>query len=643
MIRGSPPSKRRFRTALPAAFLTGVLWGAAAAVLEALLFNRLFHTGLQQPLATFDLAFNYATYAGVGALLLRLALAGVKSARFDRGRLTEALAGVGLFVAVLLNYIRISGAVPFPLSSPTGLGTVAAAAFVVLALVVYKLQPIQRRVLRGALAAWIVAGVLWVPLFGRYTGLLNSSGDKAPPGSYKNVVFLLIDTLRRDFLDCCGADWAASPAADRLAAGGTIFDRHMAQSSWTLPSTATMLTGRFPSSHGAVAVARPVSPDAVMLAEVFQQARFRTGAFVENLHVLPSNGFGRGFDRFWAYWLPWVYDGTFLCRYAARLRLPLFEFAEKEDFPLPVTRPDQVNWDAKTTTDRALSWLRGLDGSPFFIYLHYMGPHGPYGPPEFLLDRPRPAAAVIDHPRRRGGGYPLGDCGEAVNAQVEHDMRTLYAADILYVDRQIERLLEWLEETGRLDETLIVYTSDHGEEFYEHCCWNHGHSAFEEALRVPLILHEPGAVPAGLRIEALTRHVDLMPTVLDLAGLVCPDKVHGRSLRPLLAGEALDPVPVYSEIYPSHPAGCSVFSLIQGNHKLISVKLGGDSALLLYDLAADSLEIKNLAESFPGLRDELVDEMLDWDLVAHRYSSGADTVRLDERSLKRLKSLGYVQ
>ena len=102
-----------------------------------------------------------------------------------------------------------------------------------------------------------------------------------------------------------------------------------------------------------------------------------------------------------------------------------------------MTRPDQVNWDARVTTDRALGWLDGLDESPFFAYIHYMGPHGPYGPPEYLLETPPPAVPVVDHPRDMGGGLPLGKKGEPVSDAELHTMKTLYAADILYVERQI--------------------------------------------------------------------------------------------------------------------------------------------------------------------------------------------------------------
>jgi arylsulfatase A-like enzyme len=489
----------------------------------------------------------------------------------------------------------------------------------------------------------VVAGVLWVPLFGRYTGVLKSAGEKAPAGSYKNVVFLLIDTQRRDFLDCYGAGWNASPVADRLAAEGAVFERHTAQSSWTLPSTASIMTGLFPSSHGAVAVAHPISPAVPTLAEAFQRGRYHTGAFVENMHILPRNGFGHGFDRFWAYWLPWIYDGTLLRRYAARLGLPLLDLAAKKDIPIPITHPRQVQWNAKVTTGHALAWLRGLDDSPFFIYLHYMGPHGPYAPPEFLLDREKPDVDLADHPRDTGGGYPLGKCGEAVDAETLQNIRTMYAADILYVDINITRLLDWLQETGKLEETLIVYTSDHGEEFYEHCGWNHGKSAFDEVLRVPFLVFSPGLVRRGLRVNELTRHVDVLPTILDLVGLDVPDNIHGRSLRPLLEGKAMNPVPAYSEVYPSYPPNCSIVSLVRGNHKLINVTLDKESAFLLYDLTADSLELNDLADSLSAVRDTMSDEILDWDLIARRYASGTDTIPLDERSLQRLKSLGYIQ
>jgi arylsulfatase A-like enzyme len=452
---------------------------------------------------------------------------------------------------------------------------------------------------------------------------------------------IVTDTLRRDFLDCYGASWHASPAADRLADGGAIFSNQIAQSTWTVPSTASLLTGQFPSSHGSLAKALSVSGRSPFLTEAFEQARFHTGAFTENFYILPRKGYGRGFDHFWAVWLPWVFDFTVVHRVADRVGLPVFDFTEKDAYP-EITRPENVNWDARRTTDQALGWLRGLDDAPFFAYVHYMGPHGPYGPPEFLLDSPPPSIRVADHPRQMGGGFPLGEPGDTVPPQRIETMKTLYAADILYVETQIVRILDWLAETGKLDETIVVLTSDHGEEFYEHQAWNHGGSAFDETLRVPMIISSPGQVKKGVRVDDYTRHVDVAPTILDLCGLECPGEVQGRSLRPLLEGRRLEPVPAYVEVYPLRPEGFEIFALVRDGHKIVRVEFEDESAVMLFDLLADPDELHDVSATKPDLFEAMLLDMDLWDGVARMFSTDASAVPLDPRTLKRLKSLGYI-
>jgi arylsulfatase A-like enzyme len=640
--------------ALPFMFLVGALWGTAMAVLESALFHGWYHVQLQPLSKTIELAVNYAVYFGLAAVILYVVVAAVAS-RFQGRRnsvevthaalLSESALGAAVPVLAVANFLWVG---PLAARSP-GLvvfAITAAAALVCwwfLARLFRHTPPRWRRLVRAALVVWIVAGVLWDPLFGRYHGLFTRAGDKAPAGSHPNVLVIVTDTLRRDFLDCYGASWHASPATDMAAAAGVLFANQIAQSTWTLPSTASLLTGQFPSSHGAVTQGRPVSKSSPFLAESFGRAGFHAGAFTENFHILPRNGFGRGLDEFWAVWLPWVFDNSVLYRITGLLRLPTIDLSEKDAYPETVTSPDQVNWDARVTTDRALGWLDGLDESPFFAYIHYMGPHGPYGPPEYLLETPPPAVPVVDHPRDMGGGLPLGKKGEPVSDAELHTMKTLYAADILYVERQIERVFEWLDASGRAAETIVVLTSDHGEEFYEHGAWNHGGSAFDEVLRVPLVITMPGAAGAGLRIEEVTRHIDVMPTLLDLAGVEPPDGIQGRSLRPLVEGGSMDdPVPAYTEVFPIRPAGCEIVSLVTPPHKIIRVSLDGVTDVMLFDLAADPGELDNIVSALSDIYEGLLSDVDVWDGVARLYTPDTDAVPLDPGTLKKLKSLGYI-
>lgn len=237
---------------------------------------------------------------------------------------------------------------------------------------------------------------------------------------------------------------------------------------------------------------------------------------------------------------------------------------------------------------------------------------------------------------------PLGEPGESVSADELETMKILYTADIMYVEKQIMRILDWLDEMNKADNTIVVLTSDHGEEFYDHQAWNHGGSAFNEVLRVPLVIKAAGIIKPGLRIKTCTRHIDILPTILDLAGLENPAGVQGRSLGGLAGGKAMDAVPAYTEVFPIRPAGCSIFSIVSPPYKLISVSLDGKTDYLLYDIDADYTERQNLVSSLPDVYADMVDEMDVWNDVAHLFNPDTEAIPIDPGTLKKLKSLGYV-
>jgi arylsulfatase A-like enzyme len=643
------------------AFALGALWGTAVASMESFLINHTLHVGLQEPLALLELLVNYAIYVGVGSAILYLALAlllrrrsrasggeplgtsGTPLKRRDAASWTEAIIGSGLFVGALVTYVQKGPWGPIPTTWTVGLGiaVVGGGLIALLAWGLTRMSSAGIKTVRAALVACLVAGFVWTPLFGPYGGVLRRAEAKKAQAPARNVLLIIMDTLRADYLDCYGATWGASPVVDRLAAGGALFENNVGQSTWTLPSTASILTGLHPSTHGAVATGMSVSSTSPMIAEVLQRAGYRTGAFTENAYIRPQCGFGRGFDRFWTYWLPWVLDRTVLYRVLARLpspKLPKIEFTNKKAYvTIPdIAGPEEVNWDARAATDAVLEWLREDPHGPFFAFVHYMGPHSPYGPREYMLEDPSPSRALTDYPRPMGGAFPIGEPGAPATEQEIEVMKTLYAADIRYVDYHIGRILEWLEENGKLSETLVVLTADHGEEFLDHGSWNHGSSAFSEVARVPFIVYDEGTVPAGIRIRDLTRQIDLMPTVLDLLGIACPREIQGRSVRPLLDGVPLNPEPAYVEVYPALPTGADINALVDDRHKIVRVELGGRSAVLLYDLQGDPEERVNLADANPALRDSLLVEMDKWDQVLRANSP------IDPERLKHFRSLGYI-
>lgn len=627
-------------------FLLGTLWGAAAAGIESILVNHSMGTGLQRPISLLELMANYALYAGIAVVVLQLAaelirrFRGAAGRRVDGTAFAEALVGSALWVAALATYLQKGpwGALPltWTLALILGIGGIVATALLTMA--IRRLSPGAMKAVRAALVVCIIAGFVWVPLFGPYTGMLRSREIKTVPPRPVNVLLILIDTLRADYLGSYGSTSGASPVIDRLAATGALFEKNIGQCTWTLPATTSVLTGLFPSSHGAVATGMSVASPVPTLSEVLNQSGYRTAAFTENAYIRPQFGFGRGFDYFWTYWLPWVFDGTAVMRVVNRLHLPKIEFTNKHAYvTIPhIHGPEGVNWDARAAADACLEWLEGDSQAPFLAYVHFMGPHGPYGPREYLLDGDAPSKRLTDFPRPMGGAYPLNDpAGEATPEETDH-MKLLYTADIRCVDFHIGRILDWLETNGKLSDTMVIVTADHGEEFQEHGSWNHGSSAFTEVGRVPFILNHGGTVPAGVRVDRVTRQIDLMPTVLDYLGLDCPEGVQGRSVRPLVDGAGLDPLPAFVEVYPAVPSNTDIVALVNERHKVVRVTRDDRSAILLYDLISDPAELDNLAESYPALRDSLLTEMEKWDQIARANSP------IDPTRLKYFRSLGYI-
>lgn len=312
----------------------------------------------------------------------------------------------------------------------------------------------------------------------------------APARPHPNVVFVLVDTLRQDFLHVYGHPDPLSPAIDALAARGTLFENHMSHAPQTVPATLSLLTSQLPAEHGFLPdlPGGPVKerwvypPDVVFLQEALRDAGYATAGFTANPFVTAANGFDQGFDRF--------ADGA--------------------------TSGAELN-------AAALAWLRNERPRerPFFLYLHYMDVHQPYDPPAEQRER-----FVTGKGFRLQGNRFLGFSDER---DVRHT-RELYTACVAHQDELVGEILAALGAEGLRGETLIVLTADHGEEFGEHGGIGHGTSLYGELVRVPLLLARPDGTDAGRRVAHASQHLDVAPTLLALAGVDAPASFRGRSL-----------------------------------------------------------------------------------------------------------------
>ena len=389
-----------------------------------------------------------------------------------------------------------------------------------------------------------------------------------------SVLLVSIDTLRADALGSYGNPRAQTPWIDRLAREGVRFANAHAHNVVTLPSHANLLSGRYPLEHGVHDNTGFRLPETTpTLATLLRARSFRTGGFVSAFPLDARFGLGRGFE---------VWDD----------RIGGGEW--RASFVIPERA-------GQRTVAEAVRWLGPPGGKPSFCFVHLYEPHFPYEPPEPFASRFR--------------GRP-------------------YDGEVAAADAALEPLLRPLLEAGASAHTLVVLTSDHGEALGDHGESTHGVFAYEPTLRVPLVVWAPGLLRPRV-VEEPVRHVDVLPTVLDLLGLEAAPDLPGRSLVPLLAGRGGTARPGYFEALSA--------SLNRGWAPLRGVREGGLKYIdlpvpELYDLGADPSETHNLAASRPAELDRLRERLT----RLRAGEKGIARVAESREAVERLRALGYV-
>jgi arylsulfatase A-like enzyme len=445
-----------------------------------------------------------------------------------------------------------------------------------------------------------------------------------PPARRPDVLLYVIDTLRADHLGVYGYDRPTSPAVDRFARDGVVFRNARAQSSWTRTSMVSVMTGLLPQVHGVHQRDDALNRRIETLAERLKAGGYETAGFVTNGNVSPSFGLDQGFDFY---------------RYLAESR-ERFEFHELSD---------RINRGV-------LPWLearaRLAERPPFFLYAHSTDPHAPYTPRSPFRERFAPGvdpeAGAIDRV------LDISASRKPAPAGVEAEFAALYDGEIAFNDEQFGRLLDRLKRLGLYEPTLIVFLSDHGEEFREHGGFEHGKTLYGEQLRIPLIVKLPGGAAAGRAVARIANQIDVLPTILDAVGLEPPDDVDGRSLLPLLGDAGVAPTessgdgPAFSE--PSFAylrlEEKRLRSVAAGGWKLIlddsAYRRGG--AVELYHTLDDPLDRQELHD-FRVLELGFLQQTLrafENALRGGSRRSKAEQADVSDELRQRLKALGYV-
>lgn len=393
-----------------------------------------------------------------------------------------------------------------------------------------------------------------------------------------NVLLITIDTTRADALGCYGSATAQTPNLDRLAREGTRFARCSACTPLTGPSHCTIMTGVWPFVHGVRQNGPDVlAPANVTLAEMLKDTGFATHAIVASFILNGMFGLVQGFE---------TYDDA----------MPAKDRKERE----AERKGDEV-------CERAMAALRALVAERFFLWVHFYDPHYPYESPR----------------------VPDVDSPEA------------YADEVMFMDAQIGRLVEELKQLGIERKTLTVVVGDHGEGLGDHGESQHGYFVYETDMHVPLIAWCPGTVPAAGIVDARVRTVDVVPTILDYLGQPAASRLPGTSLRPLIAGRALDTqLPAYGEtMTPQVALGLSALrSLHYDGWKYIL-----SSRPELYHLDSDPHEQNNRVDQQPELAARMRKQL--WTVLAEAPpppGGGGTTAALSQADAQRLAALGYV-
>jgi arylsulfatase A-like enzyme len=460
----------------------------------------------------------------------------------------------------------------------------------------------------------------------------------AAPANAPNVLLVTIDTLRADHLGSYGSDADLTPNLDRLATSGVVFRSAITSSPWTLPATAAILTGLEPRHHGAGRVTNrhdplgrsPLADDSATLAGTLAAAGWRTHAIVTNPYLTVRYGLASGFHT---YENVTVQSELFIgSQHTTAMRL------------LTWLRPELVVGDRGTTvSERATAWMERAPGDrPFLLWLHYVDPHAPYSKPgvvrhkSFRGDSLLTGEGDVDHDtspdvaRLRSGEIRLDAKGKDL-------VRSLYAAEVATVDATVGGVLASLDRLGLRDRTLVVVVADHGEELWEHGGVEHGHTVYDELVRVPLILSWPGHLEPGA-VDAVVGVTDVVPTVLDLLGLTAPGPLDGQTLRPFVEGDATDPPDTRAILVENMLFGEERLGVRSRKWKFVQ---WGSGRLEAYDLERDPAEQIDLA-GVPAVRADL-EATLAGVVGGPSAAAKAEAPAVDPATRDALRSLGYVR
>ena len=563
------------------------------------------------------------------------------------GSLRMVLVGFALFIA---STFSLWGRVPdfaYPLGDQVWFYATSAALAMIAALVFFRWP----RATAGATLGSVVSIALW--------GAFAGTGASDMP----NVLWILIDTTRRDHVSPFGGV-AQTPAIERLAAEGILFEDAVTVIPKTPQSVASFFTGRYPIHHGLRTLNDDLKENQPSVVKLFKEAGYRTTAFVNNPWLSKDRGFGQGFERYYStYELGEQYGGAL--RYLSWFILADSLTVKRIETPSAKT-PKVYQAQARAVTDSASRYLRNLQQQPFFLYVHYFEPHWPYLPPSDLEKRygaPPGATSNVNFPESAGITHGELIFDNPLSEEENEGARRLYRGEIDDTMSEVGRLLEELERAGFRDDTIVVFTSDHGHSLGEHDYYfHHGAFLYESSVRIPLIVSWPKKLPKGLTVSHQVRSIDVAPTLLGLARLRNTVEMDGRTLAGFWEGREDHSRGAFLESdvkmmeanarRPYQGVAGKLRAVRNGRFKLILTPELDGPRFELYDVVTDPEETLDLVldesqrETFVALQKQLAGLIPKGERRALAEIRGSQEGGLDEpvddHDRELLKSLGYI-
>jgi arylsulfatase A-like enzyme/uncharacterized membrane protein YbhN (UPF0104 family) len=626
---------------------------------------------------------------GLGAgLVAGLAIAGVDAARLwlVAGRVDWSLpgyaallygpllallgAGLGALLALLGRFVRRPAAPPVVVGTTVGLWLFAIVAFVVGAFYFQRdlfgekaglLSPRLLGALAGLAAATALASVgvgfalrrlfagararlckAWLPFAVYAIGagalaaawLAHGGAAKAgaalgpkPDRPRPNVLLVMSDTHRADYTGVYGGPADLTPNLDAFAADAIVYDHAFAQAPWTRPSVATILTGRYPSSHTATLKGSVLPDEVTTLPEVLAAGGYETIGVQTNYNLTPFFNFDQGFADY-RYLTPRLPLGAT----DEQAKLIFIELYKKIEARLAggAERPEDYYVIGEKVTDDVLARLDRRDkGRPFFLFAGYMDVHDPY----------------FRHPYDGTGiSHRANPSPDPNDAALVARTKELYAGEVRYWDAQFGRLIDGMKKRGLYDDTLIVVISDHGEEFADHGGFWHGTTLYDEQLEVIFVAKHPlgSGLAGGVRVDAWMRLLDVAPLIIDAAGLKIPAEMQGA---PSPGNDARRPI--FAETDHQGSVATSLRWAEGGAElKLIRANAGnprGIAPLELYELNGDPGEEKDLAPAAPPELEKGTRALDAMAIQARRGAVKAETGALSAEQKRALEQLGYMK